>query len=46
MFTRREGRMLEQMTVRDYDLGTSLPLFTHAGSVHLPLHLLIIYLPE
>ena len=31
MFTRKEGRMLEQLTVRDYDLGSSLPVFTHAG---------------
>ena len=31
MFTRKEGRMLEQLTVRDYDWGSSLPLFTHAG---------------
>ena len=31
MFTRREGRMLEQLTVRDYDFGSSLPLFSRAG---------------
>ena len=32
MFTKKEGRMLEQLTVRDYDLGTSLPLLTTAGT--------------
>ena len=31
MFLRKEGRMLEQLTVRDYDLGTSLPVFSNAG---------------
>jgi hypothetical protein len=30
MFSKREGRMLEQLTVRDYDLGSSLPLFSNA----------------
>ncbi|CAI8054328.1 PDZ domain-containing protein 8 [Geodia barretti] len=29
MFTKKEGRMLEQLTVRDYDLGTSLPTFSN-----------------
>ena len=24
--------MIEQLTIRDYDLGTSLPLLTHAGT--------------
>lgn len=31
MFTKKEGLMLEQLTVRDYDLGSCLPVFTHAG---------------
>lgn len=37
MFTKKEGRMLEQLTVRDYDLGTSLPLFSNIGMSNLPL---------
>ena len=33
MFTKKEGRMLEQLTVRDYDLGTSLPTFSNVGRI-------------
>lgn len=36
MFTKREGLMLEQLTVRDYDLGSSLPVFSNAGMPWLP----------
>ena len=36
MFTRKEGRMLEQLTVRDYETGTSLPVFSDAGTYTLP----------
>ena len=31
MFEKKEGRMIEQLTVREYDLGSSLPIFTNAG---------------
>ena len=33
MFTKKEGRMLEQLTVRDYELGTSLPIFSNVGRI-------------
>lgn len=42
MFTKKEGRMIEQLTVREYDLGTSLPSFNNPGTIITPVH--IIYL--
>lgn len=32
MFTKKEGLILEQLTVRDYHLGSSLPVFSCAGT--------------